>query len=72
LYAFFLVFLIDNLISTYVKIPLKEIKIYYDKALEQNPDVNEFNKLKTYYPDKSDFDIKEAYNRQYVDMLRFI
>jgi hypothetical protein len=63
---------IDNLISGGIRIPLKEIKVCYDKALEKNPDINELNKLKNLYPNKSEVDIKEAYNRQYVDCLRFI
>ena len=63
---------IDNLINGVVRIPLRELKLCYDKSLETNPDVDEINKLKILYPDKSEVDIKEAYNRQYVDCLRFI
>jgi len=63
---------IDNLINGVVRIPLRELKLCYDKSLETNPDVDEINKLKILYPDKSEVDIKEAYNRQYVDMLRFL
>jgi len=61
---------IDNLINA--RIPLKELKLCYDKALEKNPDINELNKLKNLHPNKSDIDIKEEYNRQFVDMLRFL
>jgi hypothetical protein len=64
--------IIDNLINGFVKIPLRELKLCYDKALEKNPDVYEINKLKNLYPDKSEVDIKEEYNRQFVDMLRFL
>jgi hypothetical protein len=63
---------IDNLINGFVKVPLRELKLCYDKSLETNPDLNEINILKNLYPDKSDVDIKEAYNRQFVDMLRFL
>ena len=64
--------IIDNLLNENVRIPLREIKLCYDKALEQNPNINEINKLKDLFPDKSEVDIKEAYNRQFVDMLRFL
>jgi len=61
---------LDNIIKCYNMFPLKTIKEYYDNALEKNPNIEELNRLKKFYPDKSDIDIKESYNRKYVDYLR--
>ena len=64
---------IDSIIKNnniYKKSSLKQIKNYYDNALEQNPDPSKLITYKNQYPDFSDSDITEKYNRNYVDILK--
>lgn len=50
---------------------LTNLKSYYDKALESSPDQScyEIKDLKKKYPNFSDKDINDKYNRHYVDLL---
>lgn len=45
---------------------LKILKEYYDESLNNSPNINE---LKKKYSDLTDMDLKEKYNRIYVDKL---
>ena len=63
---------IDKLIILYNKPSLKLIKKYYDAALDSNPDDELLKPIRLKYPDKSDIDIKEIYNRTFVDKLRYL
>jgi len=59
---------IDNLISKYIngKPNLQTLKKYYDNAINKSPDIVKLQKL---YPSLSDMELKEKYNRKYVDKL---
>ena len=59
---------IDILISNHRKNKpsLKNLKEYYDEALNNSPDVLELKKI---YPDLSNKELVEKYNRSFVDKL---
>jgi hypothetical protein len=60
---------IDKLISNVKKSnkpTLKTLKKYYDEAINDSPNISELKKEK---PDLTDRELKELYNKQYVDKL---
>jgi len=59
---------IDKIISNLRKNKptLKTLKEYYDQALNSSPDITE---LKKTFPDLTDRELKEKFNRMYVDKL---
>jgi hypothetical protein len=59
---------IDNIINNQKKNKpsLKVLKEYYDQALNNSPDITELKKLN---PNLTDRELKDKYNRMYVDKL---
>lgn len=49
--------------------PLAKIKDYYDKAIEKEPNCDEFIEYKKKYSQLAEQELKENFNRMYVDKL---
>lgn len=69
---------IDNIINKYHPkkncsnfTSLTTLKYYYDQSIEHSPDINsdEINELKLKYPNISEKEINEKYNRYWVDKI---
>lgn len=65
---------IDNIVLKHHKnknflTSLKLLKNYYHKAINSNPSDNEFIELKKKYNNLSSIELRDKYNRKYVDIL---